>query len=155
MKKLAFFSFLILTVSCKQDKKENQTTSAQSFDYLLGNWARTNDEAGQKTFESWAKENDTVYNGVCYTLKSNDTIWQENVRLSKSGNDWNYAVTPKGETTVTPFKLTKMDSGGFVCRNEKNKFPKQIQYVVSADKIHAVISGDGDMQVPFEFDRVK
>ena len=156
IKKLLTLFAVILLVSCKDHRQVNSVENPNpSFDYLLGNWARTNDEPGQKTFESWTKSNDTVYNGISYTLKESDTIWREDVKLSKSGKRWNFSVLQKGQKDPTIFKVERMEKSSFVCTNATNDFPKRIEYRVNHDKIHALISGDGPEKIGFNFDRLR
>ncbi|MFB2118879.1 hypothetical protein [Parapedobacter sp. 2B3] len=51
MKQLALLS-MVLFASCQQ---------AATFDFLVGEWTRTNEEAGKQTLESWVKRNDSTY----------------------------------------------------------------------------------------------
>ncbi|RZJ64160.1 MAG: hypothetical protein EOO50_16620 [Flavobacterium sp.] len=155
MKKLLLLVILAAGFSCKKSADESQANTKPSFDYLLGDWARSNDEPGQSTFESWRKKNDSVYSGIGFTLKDKDTIWLENVEIANDGRHWNFSVTPKGSIKVTPFQLTDIEPDGFTCKNDKNEFPKRIKYKVTHDKIHAVISGAGNPDVAFEFDRIR
>ena len=125
-----------------------------SFDWLLGNWKRTNDQAGQQTFEYWQNQSDTLYEGFGYTLQQGDTVWQEHIRLICEGTDWSFRVTGKGAPEPTVFLLTKIDSAGFSCENPRNEFPQQIHYQRKDKKILASIAGNG-REVPFEFEKTE
>ena len=57
------FSFIILS-ACKSNQ-----TNQQNFDFLIGNWTRTNEKEGKMTLENWQKENPTTYLGHSFTLK--------------------------------------------------------------------------------------
>jgi len=154
MKQFLIFLLFISILSCKKtDSRIKHANSTRTqFDWLVGNWIRNNDNVGEKTFESWTKKSSSNYLGVSYTLLKNDTIWKENVKLSKSNNIWYFAVTGKGDTNPTLFQLSKIDNQSFVFENKSNSFPKLIQYQKVGDKFKATVSGD-NMTIPFEFER--
>lgn len=157
MKRLIIFLIILSISSCK---KTNHTESNQKdsdkthFDWLVGSWIRMNDEDSKKTYESWRKKSSSEYLGVSYTLLNKDTVWKENVKLSKSNNIWSFAVKGMEDKNPTVFTLSKMDSLSFAFENKNNSFPKLIEYKKNGDKFKAVVSGD-DMVIPFEFEREK
>lgn len=152
MRSIRFALTLLLFAAC--ESRSTQSTSATPA-WLVGDWERTNEKPGKATFESWTKINDQEYHGTSFTLQHTDTLWQENVILHKTGTDWYYTVSQKGETGSTPFKLTAFTSNGFVCENAENEFPKKIEYKsVDAQSFQATISG-GDMQVDFTFRKIQ
>ena len=57
--------------------------SEPNFDWLLGQWKRVNDKAGQITYENWTKKSPYKYIGQSYTIKDNERIWQEDVASRK------------------------------------------------------------------------
>jgi len=67
-----------------------------NFDWLLGDWKRVNDEGEKMTFESWEKTDHSTYSGIGYTLLFADTVWQEEMRLVKTDEGWNFEVFLKG-----------------------------------------------------------
>ncbi len=121
-----------------------------NFDWLLGQWKRTNDQEGLQTFEHWEKINDTEYQASGFTLKAEDTVWQESIQLYRSEDIWNFKVTGKGEKKPTIFKLTKLELESFTCENKTNEFPKKIRYAKVEKGLNAVISGDGKV-ILFQF----
>ncbi len=135
----------------KQIKEESPT--AINFDWLIGDWQRTNEEEGKATFEHWKKVSNAEYKSFAYTMKGVDTIWRENVSLIKVTDTWSLNVIGIGDTTTTSFIISEMDSVSFTCTNEKNMFPKKISYFKNGTNIRAEISGD-DMMIPFEFDKI-
>lgn len=48
--------------------------SSRNFDWLCGNWVRTNDEEGYRTYENWMKNSNTEYIGLGCTLQDGDTV---------------------------------------------------------------------------------
>ena len=75
MKSIVKISFVLLTTlaltmcNTKQNDQKSTTQPTENFDWLLGNWKRTNEEKGKETFENWKKTNDTEYKGIGFTLQ--------------------------------------------------------------------------------------
>lgn len=128
-------------------------TSEENFDWLIGQWQRTNDGAGKQTFEQWSKINESEYVGLGCTLQGVDTVFKENIKLIKSKDGWHLHVLQKNAASPTTFVVTKMDASSFVCENAENDFPKMIHYTFAGDKMIATISGGGN-EIPFTFERV-
>lgn len=69
MKSIVKISFVLLTTlvltmcNKKQNDQKSTTQSTENFDWLLGNWKRTNEEKGKETFENWKKTNNNEYKG--------------------------------------------------------------------------------------------
>ncbi len=150
MNKILLLSICILTISCKTDPK---LTAEENFDWLEGNWQRTNEREGKKTFENWKKISDTEYSGEGFTLMHTDTVFQENIKLLKTDENWTFEVRMKENDTPTVFKLTALKIGTFTCENPENEFPKKIKYEKKGIKLEAVISGGGT-EIPFIFERI-
>lgn len=152
--KLPLLFFIILTCfSCKKVKNENLVdieSNKTHFDWLVGNWVRINDEDSKQTFENWKKKSNTEYLGISYTLLNKDTIWKENVTLSKSDNNWFFAVKGKEDKLPIIFTLSESNNSSFTFENKNNEFPKLIHYKNKGEKFSAIVSGN-NMTIPFEF----
>jgi len=136
------------------ESKKAKTEEITNFDWLTGNWIRTNEIKGKQTYENWMRGIKNEYIGFGYTTEKNDTIWQENITLIKRDSVWNFEVFGKGESVPTIFKLSKIGKESFVCENDLNEFPKKIRYFRDKDKITAIIS-DSNTEIPFEFEKLK
>lgn len=123
-----------------------------NFGWLLGSWKRSNETEGLQTFELWKKINDDELIAHGYTLKKSDTIWQESIKLTKTGEEWNYIVKLQNAKTPTIFKVTKIEINSFTCENPNNEFPKKIRYAKVQKGMNSVISGDGKV-ILFQFSR--
>ena len=155
MKQLLVLFIIIICFSCKKTENvnlNNTESNKTQFDWLVGKWIRMNEKDSKQTFENWKKKSNTEYLGVSFTLQNKDTIWKENVTLSKSNNTWLFAVTGKEDKQPTIFKLSKVDDSSFVFENKNNEFPKLIQYKNKGNKFSAIVSGN-DMTIPFEFEK--
>lgn len=145
--KIIVICFIAIALSCKEKTSNNQ----QNFDWMLGSWIRTNDQEGKTTFENWIKYNDSVYSGFGYTMQNNDTVWQENVKLTKTNGNWSFDVTGEGQTTPTKFRVTSIEKERFVCENKVNEFPTTIEYSRNREQLIATIAGN-EMEIKFNFE---
>ena len=152
---LVLLATLILTMcNTKQNDQKSATPPTGKFDWLLGNWKRTNEEKGKETFENWEKINDTEYNGIGFTLQNNDTLSQEQMKLIQTNGKWNLLVKTPDEKDFIKFDLTKLAEDKFECKNDTLDFPKLIKYWKNGDKMNAIVSGDS-LKLSFEFERIK
>jgi len=152
----------VLLVSCNQNKKENLKTDhnsvvsvemTENFDWLLGEWKRNNEEDGKETFEHWQKKSNVEYIGLGFTMRGQDTIKQEKIRLIKLNNKWVLEVQPQDEPQPITFKMTSFKDQEFICENKDLDFPNKIKYWKNGNKINATVSG-GEMEILFEFKRL-
>lgn len=146
MKKFYLLLIIIVLSSC------NKTEETQ-FDWLLGNWERTNDSKENKTYEYWTKKSNTEYIGFGCTLKDKDTIFKERIQLIKENEQWMFKVTGVNEAP-TLFPITSLTETSFTCKNPENEFPKQIVYSIKGKNLKAVISAN-DAKIPFLFMKIK
>lgn len=158
MKQLLLICLLAFFVACQNDKTEKQANEepnaeAGPFDWLLGNWHRTNEQEGKETFETWKKKTNTAYLGLGYTMQATDTTWRESIKLIQTGDVWNFEVTGRGDSEPTVFQLTEIGKQQFTCENELHDFPKKIEYIRNGNEINAMIFGD-DKQIAFDFERI-
>ena len=106
MKKLLLLLFCFLALSCNYQNKsssniDNEKKVDVSFDWLIGNWVRTNNEEGKTTYETWEKIDGHSYKGLGYTLQKQNTISIEDMWINRSGNMWQLEVLAPGETSIT------------------------------------------------------
>jgi hypothetical protein len=155
MKHLSILLFIATILACKDAPSPvlKRAMPSVRFDWLNGHWQRSNDEPGQMTYEQWQKTNDSLYIGLGYTMKGQDTIWRENIKLMKADSSWVYAVTGISDTKTTDFILTHITELSFTCENQGNEFPKKIDYTLQGDSIKATISGGGP-DISFLFGKI-
>ena len=127
---------------------------AENFDWLLGNWKRTNEEKTKQTFEIWEKLNETQYSGLGFTMQDGDTISEEKIMLIKQNGSWDFIVKTLFDNQVTAFKVQVFNDSLFICKNEMHDFPKLIKYWKEGTKLKAMVSGD-TMEIPFEFEKTE
>jgi hypothetical protein len=125
--------------------------SKSEFDWLVGDWQRLNDRPGRTTFEHWTKISSFEYHGLGYTLRNGDTIFKENMKLHIKNGKWIFEVSGVNEDP-TLFVVSEKARRSFTCENEKNEFPKYIEYSLDGRTLKARIYGDGQ-EVLFSFER--
>ncbi|APG60958.1 DUF6265 family protein [Christiangramia salexigens] len=145
--KLSLVLFIFL-FSCKGSQNSDST---HNFDWLLGNWIRTNGAQNITTGENWKKLSETEYMGLGYNLKANDTSFKESIRLYKNKDFWVYEVSGVNEQP-TEFRMTSSGNNEFTLENSSNDFPKKIQYTYNEKSLKATIS-DNNRSIIFEFSR--
>ena len=134
--------------------KQNGSSKTDNFDWLLGNWQRTNEEKGKMTFETWQKVDDFAYKGVGFTMQNKDTVSQEQMKIVKTYGKWNLLVKTREEKDFIKFDVSDMENGSFTCKNDSLNFPKTIKYWKNGDKLNATVTGD-DIEIAYEFKQLK
>ena len=150
--RILIISCLVMScIACKEKAPVQKATTP--FDYLLGDWERTNSKAGSETFEHWKTVTATELRGHGYTLEDEDTVFNERIRLVQKKNEWQLHISGPNETP-TVFKITENDGKSFTAVNPENEFPKVIKYSYFDDVLTATISSE-EMEIPFIFWRVE
>lgn len=151
---LAFF-----VLSCNQVRKESpvngevheqESKEKGKFDWLLGKWVRSNEEEGLATYEFWDNGPGPGYQGLGFTLKAGDTIWQETMSLEKELEEWVLVIVSPGEKEPVKFRMTSQSDTTFTCENPSMDFPKKISYRKKEGGFMASVS-NLEMEIPFEF----
>ncbi len=128
------------------------TKQQNNFDWIIGQWVRTNDRPDLKTYENWVKHSEHEYHGKGFTIKGADTVFQEGLKLVKISGDWKYIVTGVNESP-TDFHLIVKEKNKFIAESLKNDFPKKLTYSRLDDTLTAVASAD-QKKVIFKFERL-
>lgn len=134
--------------------QESPQQKFKKLEWLVGKWTRTNPQAGESGYETWAKITDSRLTGKGVTLKGKKTIFVENLEFIIRGNDIFYTVKVTGEKQATDFKLTALSKDAFTCENPEHDFPKKISYKRIGNVIKATISGNGQ-SMDYNFTRAK
>ena len=141
-KNLILVTSLLLLVHTSNAQESNKQ-KFKKLEWLTGKWIRTNAEAGQSGYETWAKVSDLKLSGKGITFKGKEVIFVENLEFIVKGTDIFYKVVVTGEKKPVYFKLTALSNDGFTCENPEHDFPKKITYRRNGNNVKAVISGNG------------
>lgn len=145
---------LLCSITLTSCKKETPVVNISTdFDYLIGDWERTNSKGGSATSEHWRVVNATELRGHGYTIEDEDTVFNERLRIIKKDDQWLLNISgPNEDPTV--FKITANDNRSFTAINPDNEFPKEIKYSYFDDVLTATISSE-EMEIPFIFWRME
>jgi hypothetical protein len=152
---LAFMLF-----SCEGNKTEPSgddgaievAAASGQFDWLLGNWQRSNEAEGKETFEFWHKSDSDSYSGIGFTMQDGDTVFFEKLRIARYDDEWIFAVRPSKKKEATRFEMTDIGSSEFTCTNDSNDFPSKINYWREGEKLMANVS-NSEFEIWYEFNR--
>ena len=145
----------IALISCNPSENNKQSTdnTSANFDWLLGEWKRTNEVEGKETFDIWKKVNENEYAGIGITIQNNDTIFHEEMSFYKSEDQWDLSVKSPDEAEATLFKGVSHNEREFIIENNEIEFPNQIKYWTKDGKLMASVS-NSDMEIKFEFEKI-
>lgn len=149
-----WFGVLIL-FSCDSPKQENKTSESQpdtiqtatssplkALEWLLGDWS--NEMKGQMIGEYWTKTNDSLFQGIGFGLKDQDTIFKEMLQIIQIDGEIYYVPTVSGQNDNQPvlFKMIDIGENYFVSENKEHDFPQIIRYKLESPSVlYAMIEG--------------
>ena len=151
---LYFISLLFYGTVFSQLSAEQLLNDFNKLNWLEGIWERTNAKPGNTGMEKWVKQSKDVWWGLGISMKGNDTLFAEKLKLViKDGFIYYVADVPENKQPVY-FKMTEITSNGFTCENPEHDFPEKINYHLDGSKLSAVISGKG-RSITFTFEKKK
>ena len=121
----------------------NPATDLKKLEWLQGTWIRTNAKPGQSGNETWLRVSASELQGSAFTLKGQDTLFTEKLKLVVKGNNIYYVADVSENKGPVDFKFTGISENGFTCENPEHDFPKKISYQKEGNKLKATISGNG------------
>jgi hypothetical protein len=139
--KTTLLLLLLAVISCKKSEAPEKD-KIKAADWLIGKWEYTTPE-GTLT-ETWAKLNDSTFEGSSYFIKAKDTIHFETIKLQQKVENLTYFATVKGQNNdqAVAFELTNSNEKGLVFENPKHDYPQKIAYSKGANNtLTAEISG--------------
>ena len=143
---VVFFLLAILTTSCKNETNtDNPVTKTENvledFEWVLGDWININTET--RSFEHWEKSNDGSLVAYSITLRDQDTVFHEQMKMYEENGTLNLYVETVGDNPNPVVFTQKQDATHpFTFENPRNEFPSQIVYTnPEPKKIHAWVAG--------------
>src|SRR6185503_18882526 len=83
----------------KNNTEESKTANTNTapvkllvFDKLTGTWQSENG----KNFERWSKKEDGTFQSAAFSIKGNDTSWNESAKIYPENNKWVFENTVRG-----------------------------------------------------------
>jgi len=124
---------------------------------LTGTWQVDNG----REFEHWDISDTHTLTGMGYVLRQNDTIINERLLLTLSGDSLTYIATVTRQNKGLPvsFHYTGQKDGGYVFENQQHDFPRKIVYRFdNNDQLFITLSGKSRQQdkvVQFTMSKIK
>lgn len=141
---------LFFLFSCRERESESMLIG-NTMVWIVGDWIRENEEAGKVTYEKWSRADDLTFIGHGYTIQNNDTIFNEDLKLINTGDEWELQVSENNKSRIR-FLVTEQEVNNFTAENPSHDFPNTIKYYRDGDKLRAQISGK-EISIDFEFKR--
>lgn len=120
----------------------NQANDIQKAEWLIGTWENKTQKGS--LYETWTKAGNNEFSGKSYSVKDQDTIVFENIRLLQEKNRLYYVPTVKNQNEGLPvrFVAKNISENQLVFENPQHDFPQIIAYTkITSDSLIAEISG--------------
>jgi len=127
--RIVFFFFVVFLQSCYHPTPPEAFEDLKT---LQGKWTST----GQTLFnEHWQLVSDTLMTGTGFSLNGKDTVFQERLKIFRTGDNIWYAVQPDPEKEYIFFRLMKSGYRHWTFENPVNDYPAIIIYLLKKDSI--------------------
>lgn len=153
-------SLLLFSCSGSQEEKAKKTREpieeykTDNYDWLIGEWKRVNESSLKSTYENWMKLNDLQYEGHGYTMKGEDTLWQEYMHFAKVDEVWQMQVETPGNDTLVVFQMEMASDTSLLVLNKRHDFPQKIRYWKDDNRLEASVSNTSkEIRYSFELDK--
>lgn len=133
--------------SCLQNRESDGNVT--SYDWILGNWQRSNEQPDKITYEYWQKTGAKAYRGLGFTLMNGDTTFREDLKILRRNSAWWLEVTGTDNVPVA-FRIVAVKEKALHAENLENPFPKYIKYEVDGGLLNAVVA-DEENEIEFVF----
>ena len=138
-----FFILILLSflnyMAFSQDKSID-TNSFEKLSWIVDRWISPSGES--ITYENWVKLDDTTFSGESHTTKNGDTVFTEQLKIEKIGDEIYYTAVVKHNPGPVHFKLVELQANKAVFENPKHDFPNRIIYMLKDDgTLYARIEG--------------
>lgn len=144
---LIYMAIILAGATACSNKQHTATTNAEISkklklpEWLIGKWENT--IQGVQVTEIWERGEDGLI-GRSYSIRNNDTISSERIRLQQEGDKLWYipVVKNQNEGHIVKFQLTSSMDQILIFENPEHDFPQKIQYaLINNDSLLAEISG--------------
>jgi len=152
MKTVFFFLVLEALAGNSSCQTQKVTDDFRKLEWLSGVWVRTNMPANRSGNERWVKMSAGEWQGFGLTLKGQDTVAFEKLKMVIKDDAIYYVADLSENKQPVYFKLTEISENGFMVENPEHDFPKKIRYQKDGDKLRATIA-DNAKSIDYFFQR--
>jgi len=131
--------FLIYTMAYSQDKNID-SNPFDKLNWIVDKWISTPGES--ITYENWVRLDDITYSGESHTIRNGDTVFTEQLKIEKVGDDIFYTAIVEHNPGPVSFKLIELEDNKAIFENPEHDFPNRIIYMLKDDGLlYARIEG--------------
>ena len=152
MKKTLFLAILTVCTLNSFCQSQKVTDDFKKLEWLSGVWIRTNPQPNRNVNERWVKISATEWQGFGITMKGQDTLSLEKLKMVIKDNTIYYVADMQENKQPVSFKLTEISENRFVVENPEHDFPKKIIYQRDGSSLRATIA-DNTKSVDYFFQR--
>lgn len=111
-------------------------------------------------YEKWVKSGDNMFSGESYTVRNGDTVFTEQLKIEKIGDDICYTAIVKHNPEPVSFKLVELEDSKAVFENPEHDFPNRIIYELRDNSVlYARVEGKNkkgeDASIELHYTRVR
>ena len=140
----------VLLLACQNGAYEERIEPIEKVHWLLGNWELLSEDTIETGFEYWEKDAHGNLKGIGVSMELGDTLFAEHLSIVQNGDLLFYVVDLPNANSPVLFQIQEFTDNGFICRNDSNEFPKEIEYIQKDDSLHVIIR-DEEKAFTFEF----
>jgi len=153
---ILYFVVALMLLSCAPPAEKTEISSKvelvhPAMDWIIGTWVGGVDSEGLESREVWTKVSEDRYAAEAETKKNGVIVTSEHMEISLQDGH-HCLIVEHGDADPVIFNFTFEDEHSFICRNDENDFPKQIEYKNEGEQLVAIIS-DGAPMMEFHFQR--
>ena len=131
---MKIFFTLALILLCTMTYSQDKNIDSNPFDklnWIVDKWISPPGES--ITYENWVRLDDTTYSGESRTVKDGDTVFTEQLKIEKIGDDIFYTAIVEHNPGPVSFKLIELEDNKAVFENPEHDFPNRIIYMLKDD----------------------
>jgi hypothetical protein len=144
---LIVIAFVLLLQACYRPSPKESMLDLQA---LTGSWSSQQ----VQFFEIWEVTSDTLMEGLGYSMKGADTVFQETLKIFCKEESVFLAVKQGDESNYTLFNLIEAGRSRWVFENKMNEYPNIIIYDLSENELVAsIMNSKGHKKIEFKMKR--
>jgi len=131
----------LIVLACNRQKIPFEKLQQEVLNRIIGTWQ----VEGEQLFEEWSLSADSSYFATSYSLKNDEKIILESIRLVREKDNIFYEATVLDQNEGKPvrFKLVSLTANKMVFFNPEHDFPKKIEYEILGDHHMMATVSDG------------
>ncbi len=143
---------LVLSLMMSSCYRPSAEESFKDLQALVGEWQA---KSGVLFNESWTYESDSLLSGFGYSMKEQDTLFIEKLKIYLHHDTVYYAAFTEENNKYIDFKLVSAGRSEWVFENPKHDYPNIISYSIKNDTLLHAFTANIRSNKKISFDMVK